>query len=157
MLTVTDANFNEVLGAPMAIVDFWSPSCPHCMAFKPVFEDVANSLGDKILMVEANVNDNMASAGKFQISGIPAIIFLQNGKEVRRFEGETTKDDFLNEISQAFGSGMTTGVPVAPTTSQGQPVASYASSGTQLSTGGQLLSGIALAGVLAGVAYAIFS
>jgi hypothetical protein len=94
----------------------------------------------------------MASAGKFQISGIPAIIFLQNGKEVRRFEGETTKEDFLNEISLAFGSGATTGVPVAPTASIRPSVATAGG----LSTGAQVLSGIALAGVLAGVAYAIF-
>lgn len=152
MLTVTDANFNEVNAAPMAIVDFWSPSCPHCMAFKPVFEDVANQMGDKILMVEANVNDNMQSAGKFGISAIPAIIFLQNGTEVRRFEGETTKADFLSEISAAFGSGAASGISTTPTTSVGPSVATGAPGTLQ-----PVLSGLVLAGILAGVGYAIFS
>lgn len=137
MMTVTDQNFSEVNAAPMAIVDFWSPSCPHCVSFKPVFEEVAAAIGDDILMVEANVNDNVQAAGQFNISAIPAIIFLKNGKEVRRFEGETSKADFLSEIDQAFGAGS-------------------AAAGAG-STGQSVLAGIALAGVLAGVGYAIFS
>jgi thioredoxin 1 len=147
MLTVTDSNFSDVLAAPMAVVDFWSPSCPHCMQFKPIFEDVAGSMGDKILFVAANVNDNMQSAGKFNIAGIPAVIFLQNGKEVRRFEGATDKADFVNEINAAFGSGAQTGVPSAAT---GTPA------GAPSSGGAPVLGGIVLAGVLAGVAYLIF-
>jgi hypothetical protein len=41
---LTDATFSQAQAAPKAVVDFWSPSCPYCVAYKPIFEDAALSV-----------------------------------------------------------------------------------------------------------------
>lgn len=112
-LVLTDATFSQALAAPKAVVDFWSPSCPHCVAYKPVFEQVAGQVGSDILMVSANVNDAMQSAVGFKISSIPATIFLVGGKEVNRVEGEMSQADLLSEIARAFGGGSAPGAAPA--------------------------------------------
>lgn len=102
---LTDATFSQALSAPQAVVDFWSPTCPNCMRYKPIFEDVASQVGGNILMVSAQVEDAPKSAGKYAINAIPATIFLVNGKEVNRIEGDMSKQDLLDEIAKAFGGG----------------------------------------------------
>lgn len=102
---LTDDTFNAAIkGAPMAIVDFWSPDCPYCVAYKPIFDEVAGMMGGSLPMYTVNVKDNGASPAPFSLGGIPATIFLVNGKEVHREEGNLSKADLLAAISTAFGS-----------------------------------------------------
>lgn len=103
---LTDATFSQALAAPKAVVDFWSPSCPYCVAYKPVFEDAASQTPSDILMATVNVVDNPNAPAGYQIQGIPATIFMVNGKEVHREEGGLSKDDLLRAIAQAFGGPM---------------------------------------------------
>lgn len=139
---LTDATYSQALSAPKAVVDFWSPSCPACMAYKPVFEEVAAQTGSDILMATVNVNDSMQSAGGYQIQGIPATIFLVNGKEVHRVEGGMEKADLQGEIARAFsgGGGAITQSGVSVPASSGLPL------GTIL-IGGLTLAGLIAAGV----------
>lgn len=106
---INDSSFAQVLSAPRAVVDFWSPTCPYCVAYKPIFEDVASQVGSNILMATVNVNDAPQSAGSYNIEGIPATILLVNGKEIGRIEGTATKEELLAAMSKAFGAGA---VPV---------------------------------------------
>lgn len=133
---LNDSSFSQVLSAPRAVVDFWSPSCPYCVAYKPIFEDVASQVGSGILMVTVNVNDAPQSAGSYQIEGIPATILLQNGKEVGRLEGAATREELVAEMSRAFGAGA------VPAARAGIP------------TWGLAVGGVAAAGLLAYLAFA---
>ena len=74
---LSDAAFGQALSAPKAIVDFWSPGCPHCMQFKPIFEAVASQYPD-ILFAAVNVDNYQQNAAIYQISGLPTVVFLQN-------------------------------------------------------------------------------
>jgi len=148
MSSVTDATFQKVLEAPLAIVDFWAPTCPHCVTYKPVFEEVAALMGDKILMVTANTNENQAAAGNAGIEAIPTTIFYSGGEEVRRIEGGMSKADLLNEISVSLNVAQGTGAPPGGgSTPAGQKPAGAPAEGLPIA------GGIALAAVAAGVAY----
>lgn len=138
-VALTDATFAQVLSAPMAIVDFWSPSCPYCVQYKPVFEDVASQVGDKILMVTANVNDAPEAAGKNNIGGIPATIFYANGKEVTRSEGNMSRDELLAQVNQAFGAKGAAPVATARATPASSGLPTVAIIG-----GGLLAAGLAV-------------
>jgi thiol-disulfide isomerase/thioredoxin len=136
---LTDATFSQALAAPMAIVDFWSPGCPHCVAFKPIFEDVAAGSDGKILMATLNVDENMPTAGTWKIEGLPTTVFFKDGKEIHRVSGSMEKADFLGEIARTFG-GVGGGPAAAAAPASGSPM-------------GGILSGVALAGILGGVVY----
>lgn len=136
MQSVTDATFDQVLKAPLAIAEFWNPSCPNCMRFKPVFAEVAAQMGDRIFMATALTDENQKSAATYGISGIPTTIFFMNGKEVHRIVGAMSKEDFLGEISTSLNLSE-----------------AAAAGGAPESTGSVVVGGIALAGVVAGMAY----
>lgn len=104
MLSVTDKNFNEVLGAPLAIVDFWHPECDHCVEFKPTIESVAKEYNDSVLIVAAKLDDCQKTANKYDIDGLPALIFFREGKEVHRTEGEMSKEQLKALIADKLGA-----------------------------------------------------
>lgn len=133
---IGDSDFAQVLSAPKAIVDFGSPGCPHCVAFKPIFEAVAAQYPD-IVFASVNTDNHQANAATYQVSGLPTVVFLENGKEVNRMVGGGSQQDFINEIGKAF-SGAGTGAP-------GSPITAPSSMG--------LLGGAALAGVLGVLGY----
>lgn len=103
--SISDATWSQVAAAPLAVVDFWSPTCPFCVQYKPVFEDVAGQIGSGILMVTASVQDAPQAAGNFKIGSIPATIFLSNGREIHRVEGLMSKEDLLAEIAKVQQPG----------------------------------------------------
>jgi len=104
MLSVTDKNFSEVLGAPLAIVDFWHPECSHCVDFKPVIEAVAQEYNQSVLIVGARIDQCKKSADGYDIDGLPALVFFREGQEVHRTEGEMSKDDLKALIAQKLGA-----------------------------------------------------
>jgi thioredoxin 1 len=134
-MNVNDANFKEVLGAPLAIVDFWSPQCGYCVQFTPIFEAAAGRYGGQILMVKAEVSEAKASAAKYGIQGLPTLVFMKNGQVVNKIEGAMSAQDFQAEIVNFLG---TTG------TASASPLSA-----------GKLVGSVTLAAVVAGTAYLI--
>ena len=136
MQSVTDATFDQTVSAPLAIAEFWNQSCPNCMRFKPIYEDVAAQMAGKILMVTANTDENQQSAAKYGITGIPTTIFFMNGKEVHRVVGAMSKGDFLGEISKSMDLA-----DAAIARGESEPA------------GDVVMGGLALATVVGGMAY----
>jgi thioredoxin 1 len=139
-VAVTDANFAQVQAAPKAVVDFWIPTCPPCVAYKPVFEEVATQ-SPGILMATANTNDAPAVSGQYSIAATPTTIFFVNGQEVNRVEGGMSKAGLQAEMAKAFGGGAVAPTPGAPARDGGPGLM------------GIVLGGMALAGLAAGAFY----
>jgi thiol-disulfide isomerase/thioredoxin len=143
---LSDAAFSQVLSAPKAIVDFWSPGCPHCMQFKPIFEAVASQYPD-ILFAAVNVDNYQQNAAIYQISGLPTVVFYQNGKEVDRMVGGAgSAAEFQAEIAKAFSGGGSSPQGLTPA---GVSIPASSAPST-LST---VVGATALVGVLGAVSY----
>lgn len=100
---LNDGSFSRALAAPFAVIDFWSPGCPYCVTYKPVFEEVAALVGDRVFMATAQIEDTPKASQNFTIGPIPSTVFLAQGKEVGRIEGAISKDELLAEISRRTG------------------------------------------------------
>lgn len=140
---IQDASFSQVLAAPKAIVDFWSPGCPHCVTFKPIYEEVAGQSPD-ILFAAINTDVSQENAGAYNITGLPSVVFFMNGKEVHRVAGGMSKAGLMNEIQKAFSGGGASPQGLAPGVA---PV----SGGSGMFA--SVLGGVALVGVLGAVSY----
>jgi thioredoxin 1 len=82
----------EVLQAAVPVlVDFWAPWCGPCRLVAPHVEQLARNVeGAKV--VKVNVDDNQDLAAAHRISSIPALLFFQDGREVRRYHGPRPRE-----------------------------------------------------------------
>ena len=85
---VTDSNFNEIVSKnPLVLVDFWAEWCMPCRMIAPVIEDLAKEYSGKILVGKLNVDENPATAERFQVFSIPTLLIMKEGREVDRIIG----------------------------------------------------------------------
>jgi len=85
----TDSAFEEtVLNSKVpVIVDFWAPWCNPCKVIAPVLEKLAHEYAGKVLVAKVNTDENPEWAGKYEVQGIPTMLFIANGKVVHRQVG----------------------------------------------------------------------
>ena len=69
------------------IIDFWAPWCGPCRVIGPRLDDIAARYAGRIKVVKVNVDEEPELAGGFQISGIPTMVYVKNGKAVGRTVG----------------------------------------------------------------------
>ena len=98
----------EVLqaGRPV-LVDFWGPRCQPCLALMPAVEALAEQHTGrlKVVKVNANARPNWELCRQQGVMGLPAYLFFQNGKQVRRLSGaEVTRQTIADSITELMTS-----------------------------------------------------
>ena len=85
----TDANWkSEVLDSPHPVlVDFWAPWCGPCRRLAPTIEKLAEEFQGRVKIGKLDTDQNVDIPGSLRITGIPAVIVFQGGKEVDRIVG----------------------------------------------------------------------
>ena len=91
-LHVNDEDFEEkILKADKpAVVDFWSEYCSPCHVMAYVMEDLAGEFEGRAVVAKLQVDENPDTPGKYNIMGVPTMIFFRDGIEVDRAVGVTT-------------------------------------------------------------------
>ncbi|MBV8298385.1 MAG: thioredoxin [Candidatus Eremiobacteraeota bacterium] len=86
---VTESTFTSlVLGSDKPVlVDFWAPWCGPCRMLSPIVEKVSKDMGDRVVFLKMNTDENPSTAGKYGISGIPALLLYKGGEVVDRIVG----------------------------------------------------------------------
>jgi len=85
---LTDANFKETIkNNSVVLIDFWAGWCGPCKALAPTIEELAKEYAGKIIVAKLDVDENPATAEKFQVFSIPTLLVFKNGGEVERLVG----------------------------------------------------------------------
>ena len=97
MIELDSGNFEkEVLKADKRIlVDFNANWCGPCQMMRPVLEEINNSEGTKGRIFSVNIDKNVVLAEEYRISSIPCLVFFENGKEIKRLVGLTSKSKII--------------------------------------------------------------
>ncbi|QQG43700.1 MAG: thioredoxin [Candidatus Daviesbacteria bacterium] len=85
---------------PMTVkfLDFWAPWCSPCKMMNPILEELKKEWGDKVEVVEINVDENPSEAQKYGVMSIPTYVIEKDGKEIGRKIGVTSKEE-LNKLA----------------------------------------------------------
>jgi thioredoxin 1 len=96
---VTDANFEETIkNNKMVFVDFWANWCGPCRALAPTIVELAKEYSGKVLIGKLDVDENPATAEKFQVFSIPTMIVFKEGKEAERLVGLCPKNRIVDAL-----------------------------------------------------------
>ena len=114
---VTDAEFQDkVLHADLpVIVDFWATWCSPCRAIAPALERIAVEQNGRLIVAKVDTDENPMFTQQFGIQGIPTLLMVHKGQEIKRVVGALPEAklkeevaDFLAEI-QLRSSGLASG------------------------------------------------
>jgi thioredoxin 1 len=105
VLEVSDATFDqEVLKSEQPVlVDFWAVWCGPCKAIAPTVDAVAVKYAGQLKVAKVNVDQNSATPSRFNIRGIPALLFFKDGKVVDQIEGWKPQDVVEEKIQKILG------------------------------------------------------
>jgi thioredoxin 1 len=97
---ITDAEFDaEVTQATLpVVVDFYATWCGPCRQLAPTMDSLADQYAGKIKFVKVNVDESPKLAQKFQVEGIPMLLFFKDGKLAETSVGLLTKADLVQHL-----------------------------------------------------------
>ena len=86
---VTDATFDTAVlkNSHPVIVDFWAPWCGPCKMIAPILEKLGREFDGKLIIAKVNTDETPDWAQKYQVQGIPTLLFMHNGKLIHKQVG----------------------------------------------------------------------
>lgn len=84
VLTFTDEGFDrEVLNSELPVlVDFWAEWCGPCRMMAPTVDAIADAYVGRLKVGKLNVDENGATAMRYNIRGIPTLLLFKGGRVV---------------------------------------------------------------------------
>jgi thioredoxin 1 len=96
---------DEVIKAQgLVMIDFWAAWCGPCRIISPTVEELSKEYRGKIKVLKLNTDENSDIASRYQVMGIPTLMFFKDGTKLDQIVGVVPKqflkakiDSFLNK------------------------------------------------------------
>ena len=98
---VSSAEFNEIRGNGVVLVDFYSKTCGPCKMLAFILADVDKEVGDDVTIAKLDFDENADVVEEFGVKGYPTLVLLRDGVEVARSAGLRQKPEIVNMIKEA--------------------------------------------------------
>jgi thioredoxin 1 len=98
VIEVNASNFDQVVLASSqpVVVDFYAPWCGPCRQLSPILERLSTDLTGKVTVVKVNADQCIELAAKYNVAGLPTLLFFKNGDIADRKAGLVS----LNELKR---------------------------------------------------------
>ncbi len=100
VLKITSSNFEEEVmkSETPVLLDFWASWCGPCKMVSPIVDEVANEVSNA-KVGKVNVDEEAALAQSFEITSIPTLVVIKNGKVVNRVVGVKSKEEIMQLLN----------------------------------------------------------
>ena len=102
-VTITDANFSDEVERSTlpVLIDMWAPWCGPCRAVTPIVEQLAREWAARVRVGKLNVDENPATASRFDVRSIPTLLIMKGGREIDRIVGALPKAEIVRRLERA--------------------------------------------------------
>ncbi len=92
-MEVNESNFKEFTGEKdrLVVLDFWAEWCGPCRMLAPVLEEIGTEYPE-VAFGKVNVDEEAGLAQMFGIVSIPTLVFMKNGKIIKKSVGYLDAD-----------------------------------------------------------------
>ncbi|MBI4683100.1 MAG: thioredoxin [Nitrospirae bacterium] len=103
--SVTNDTFGSVVlqSKSLVMVDFWATWCGPCKIVAPVVEELAKEYAGKVTFAKVNTDENTDLATRYNIRGIPTLMFFKDGKVMDQVVGAVPKAQLKSKLDALLG------------------------------------------------------
>lgn len=100
VMELDDPGFDRVVreSALPVLVDFYSPTCGPCRTLAPVIDAIARNYPGRLLVAKLDTSRHQMAASRFQIRGVPTLLFFKNGSLVDQIVGAAPQAEIEGHI-----------------------------------------------------------
>lgn len=101
-IELNESNFNEAAlqSKQPVLVDFWAEWCGPCKMIGPVLEEVAREFEGRAVIGKVNVDANPKLAARFDIQGIPTLLYFSGGELRAQTVGVVGKKAIVSKLAE---------------------------------------------------------
>ncbi|MEN9415882.1 MAG: hypothetical protein RLZ62_2186 [Bacteroidota bacterium] len=97
-----EEKFEEVIQSDKPVlVDFFATWCGPCRAMSPVLSELRAKLGDRVTILEIDVDQYTDLAVKMKVMGVPTFMIYRNGRQLWSDAGTFTFETLKKNIENA--------------------------------------------------------
>lgn len=98
---ITDEEFNELLTTDVPlVVDCTAPWCGPCRRVGPLIDQLATEYEGRAKVTKLNIDEYKASASKYGVRSIPAVLMFKEGELVENLVGVAPYETFSEALEK---------------------------------------------------------
>ena len=103
-LNLSDDNFDKELALTdkLVLIDFWNESCIPCKRIAPMLEELGRKYTGRLILAKLNTSINPITVNRFEIRGVPTLLFVKKGQVLEKILGVHTKSELVEIIEKAL-------------------------------------------------------
>lgn len=90
----------ELIKYNIILINFYATWCGPCKIIIPTMDLLANKLKDTVGILKVDTDINQELIMKYEVTMLPSVLLLKNGKNIERFLGVNTYNFYLNKIKE---------------------------------------------------------
>ncbi|HUA38905.1 MAG TPA: thioredoxin [Candidatus Sulfopaludibacter sp.] len=110
---ITDTSFDAAViqSSNPVVVDCYATWCAPCRELSPVVDSLADQYAGRIKFVKVNIDESPKTDQRFQVGGIPLLLFFKDGKLTGSSLGLIAKEDLARQLNDLIATNVPAAAP----------------------------------------------